>query len=123
MTYKVGQIAYVENERAGYKKWHLCVCPDEDMFLCIDSHRYEGDFEITNQELPGSGLRFHRNFISCSTPVYMNTEYLEGNGARRRGSILKSAAQRLLEHVSNSKTFTPPEREKIMGCLEGILSK
>lgn len=125
--FSVGDIVQIYGPTAGHKKYHLCVCEIDGngvcKFLFINSHDgYEGDFTLSDHEIPCLPKSpTGKSVISCSLMVKYNAAQMTLYNATKRGTIEKSVAARLRDHIPTCRALSRPEKILIDGALATLI--
>lgn len=116
MTLKIGDVFLIHNDEISppKKKFSICVCSTENLFLLINSEnraRYEC-IELKNQDY--SFLK-HDSFISCSRVFTYNISIIEKS--KSIGTISPNDLKSIKERVKKSEVLSKKNIELIIKNL------
>jgi hypothetical protein len=120
-----GEIVFVLAPSVGYRKYHICLGPNEHgsfLFLFLNSDDgFIGDCTFTCADFPAvpvstTGL----SVVSFSMVPRFTQAQLDLHGAQSFGPISKAVAATLVQHLAPIKTLTKPEKAFVTAALTSL---
>ena len=102
-------------------KWHICIDPDQNSFLYINSEPYfSSEMQITKQDWPE--MKEEVSYISCVTLIDYTDAQMGKYKIKDRGSLSKDCIDELYEFIDNSVTMEQDDIDDICISLGPLIS-
>jgi hypothetical protein len=123
----LGELVFVLAPIAGYRKYHICLGPNEAgvyLFLYLNSENgFSGDVVFDCARIPSiPASATGESVVSFSMVPRFTSAQLKLYGATSFGMLPKDVAQQLLEHCADVKTLTRSEKQFVLQALAAIAS-
>jgi len=122
----IGEIILVQAPMVGYRKYHLCLGPNEAgvfLFLYLNSENgFDGDAGFDCSRIPSlPPSKTGQSVVSFSMMPRFTQAQLDLYGMKPCGFIPKDVAEELVKHCSGVKTLSRPEKNFAMDALSAII--